>query len=53
VGIEPLAEAVAVSKDSLKDEAWHIRAAWRITAWRERAEQLRIETRTGIGGFWD
>jgi hypothetical protein len=38
-----LLRRLRVSKDSLKDEAWHIRAAWRITAWRERAEQLRIE----------
>jgi hypothetical protein len=32
-----------VSKDSLKNEAWRARAAWRMEAWRERAEQLRIE----------
>jgi hypothetical protein len=32
-----------VSKDLLKNEAWRARAAWRMEAWRERAEQLRIE----------
>jgi hypothetical protein len=31
------------SKDSLKNEAWRARPAWRMEAWRERAEQLRIE----------
>lgn len=28
---------------SLKNEAWRARAAWRMEAWRQRAEQLRIE----------
>ena len=29
--------------NSLKNEAWRVRTARRMEAWRERAEQLRIE----------
>jgi hypothetical protein len=32
-----------VSKDSLADEAWRLRAAWKIETKRVRAEQLRVE----------
>ncbi len=28
---------------SLRNEAWRARAAWKMEAWRQRAEQLRIE----------
>lgn len=31
------------AKESLKNEVGNARAAWRMEAWRERAEQLRIE----------
>jgi hypothetical protein len=31
------------SKDSLRKEAWRARAAWKMEAWRERAEELRVD----------
>ena len=31
------------SKDSVRTKAWRARSAWKMEAWRERAEQLRVE----------
>lgn len=31
------------SKDSVKNDVWRARTAWKIEAWRKRAEQLRVD----------
>ena len=31
------------AKESVRTEVWRARAAWRMSAWRGRAQQLRIE----------
>jgi hypothetical protein len=43
VSISRFLGRLRASTNSLTDEAWRARTAWKMATWRKRAEQLRIE----------